>query len=53
MGSRDPQEASERIEKKLRDAGAGREWTTRHVRAARDEVQRGIDEGRIKQPGRG
>lgn len=53
MPARDPQEASERIEKKLRDAGAGRDWTARHTRAAREEVQRGIDEGRIKQPGKG
>ena len=53
MPSRDPQEAAEKVEKKLRDSGAGQDWTTRHMRAARDEVQRGIDEGRIKQPGKG
>ena len=53
MPSRDPQEAAEKVYARIREAGAGQEWARRKTREAREEVQRGIDEGRVKPPGKG
>lgn len=49
--ARDVQEAVERTTERLREAGASRAWTNDHMRLVRDDVRRGVDEGRIKPAG--